>query len=119
MTKGGVSEVVAQRYRLGKILVETQAARDCAGDLHHLDGVRQPCALVVVCIRDEYLSFVLQAAEGARVDNPVAVVLEGGAQAVLPPLCVERVPMGGPRGELGAGAGGRSLYAQQVGLRQH
>src|SRR5690606_16015850 len=51
-----------------------------AGDLRHLDRVRQPRAVMVAVLGDEDLRLVLQPPEGGRVDDAVAVALEFGAR---------------------------------------
>ena len=48
-------------------------------DLRHLDGVREPIPEVIGDARGEDLSLVLQPAEGARVNNAIAVALKGVA----------------------------------------
>ncbi len=78
-----VPQVVGQRQRLDQVLVEAQRPRDRAADLADLDGVGQPRAVVVALVVDEDLGLVLEPAEGAAVDDPVAVALEGGAVVVL------------------------------------
>ena len=76
MAERRMAEVVRQRQRLGQILVETQLARHRAGDLRHLEGVRQPGAVVIALVIQEHLRLVREAAERGRVDDPVAVALE-------------------------------------------
>ena len=68
-----VPEVVAEGDRLGQVLVEAQRAGDAARDLRHLDRVGQARPEVVALVRDEDLRLVLEPAEGARVDDAVAV----------------------------------------------
>ena len=68
-----VPEVVAERDRLGQVLVQAERAGDAAGDLRDLDRVRQARAEVVALVGDEDLRLVLEPAERARVDDAVAV----------------------------------------------
>ena len=68
-----MSEVVAERDRLGQILVQAQRARDAARDLRDLDRVGQTRSEVVALVGDEDLRLVLEPAERARVDDAVAV----------------------------------------------
>src|SRR5918994_609636 len=71
-----VTEVMAERDRLGQILVERQRPRDVARYPGGLERVREPGAVVVALGRDEDLRLVLQAPEGLRVHDPVAVALK-------------------------------------------
>src|SRR5213079_1637426 len=83
VAEGRVAEVVAEADRLDEVLVQSQRARHSAGDPGRLERVRQPGAEVVALGVDEHLRLVTQAAEGLRVDHPVAVALERRAQAAL------------------------------------
>ncbi len=78
-----VSEVVAERDRLGQVLVQLQRARHRARDPDHLERVGQPRAVVVALRRDEDLRLVLEAPERLGVDDAVAVALERRAQRAL------------------------------------
>ncbi len=77
--EGGVSEVVRQADGLDQVLVGAQRPGDGAADLCHLQRVGETGAEVVAFVVDEHLRLVFQAAEGGRVQDPVAVALEGGA----------------------------------------
>jgi hypothetical protein len=72
-----VAEVVAERDGLGQVLVEAQRPRNGPRDHAGLERVRQPGPVVVALGRDEDLRLVLEPPEGLRVDDPVAVALEG------------------------------------------
>ena len=74
-----VTEVVAERDRFGKILVEAERPRDRPRDLRDFERVRQPGAVVVALRGDEHLRLVGQAAERLAVQNAVAVALKAGA----------------------------------------
>ncbi len=63
---------------------QRRAPGERAGDLRHLDRVGQPGAVVVAFMRDEHLRLVLQAAEGGRVDDAVAVALEAACGSGFP-----------------------------------
>ena len=89
-----VPQVVRERHGLGQVLVQVQEAGDRAGDLRHLDRVRQPRAVMVSLVVDEHLRLVLQAAEGGRVDHALAVALVGRAERVL--RLVVRAPARAP-----------------------
>ena len=92
-----VAEVVPHPDRLDEVLVEAQRARDGAGDLRHLERVREARAVVIALGRHEHLRLVLQAAERLAVDDPVAVALERRAQAAV---------LLGPRARGGVGGRG-------------
>ncbi len=79
LDRGVLAQVMAERHRLGEVLVEVEGAGDGAGDLGGLQRVGQPRDEVVAGGRDEDLRFVLQPAEGLAVDDAVAVALEVGA----------------------------------------
>ena len=83
MAEGRVAEIVHQRHRLGEILVATQRPRQRPRDLRHLDRMRQPCAVMVAFMGNEYLRLVLQPAKGRRMDDAVAVALERRAGRAL------------------------------------
>ena len=74
-----VAGVVPEADRLGQVLVELQRAGDAAGDRGRLQRVRHAGAVVVAGGVDEDLRLPLEAAEGLRVEQPVAVALERGA----------------------------------------
>src|SRR5690606_37633365 len=81
MAEGRVADVVRQAERFGQVLVETQSSREYAADLCHLEAVRQPHAKMIAIGRDEDLGLAGQAAEGDRMDDPVAVALEFAARS--------------------------------------
>src|SRR6202012_2507339 len=66
-----------------EILVEPKRAADRARDLRHLERMRQSRPVVIALVIDEDLRLVLQPPEGSRMDDAVAVALEGTARAVL------------------------------------
>ena len=78
-----VAHVVAEADRLGEILVQAQGPGDAARDGRRLERVRHPRAEVVAVRIDEDLRLALQAAEGLRMQDPVAVALERRAQPAL------------------------------------
>ena len=80
MAERAVAEVVGQRDGLGQILVDAQGAGQRAGDLRHLEAVREPGAEMVALEVGEHLRLVLEAAEGGAVHDAVAVALETAAQ---------------------------------------
>lgn len=48
-----------QRQRLGQILIEIEPAGQAAGDLRHLDAVRQPRAEMLALMEDEDLRLAI------------------------------------------------------------
>ena len=103
-----MAEVVRQRDRLGQVLVQAErpgdGARD-AGDLHRVGHAR---AVMVARAVEEDLRLVLQPAEGAAVDDAVAVALEGGAELVA--VLLVRAAAGGRRCFARRGRGGGSRF---------
>ncbi len=79
MAERRMAEVVGEAQRLGQILVEAERAGDGAADLRDFEAVGQADAIMVAVGRDEHLRLVAQAAEGDRMDDPVAVALKGVA----------------------------------------
>src|SRR3954467_7841013 len=76
VAEGRVAEVVAQRDRLGQVLVQPERPRHPARDPAGLERMREPGAVVIALRGDEDLRLVLQPAERLRVHDPVAVSLE-------------------------------------------
>src|SRR4249920_4031829 len=83
MPERRVSQVVAERDRLGEVLVQAQRAGGGPGDLAHLERVGEPDAVVVALGGEEHLRLVLQAPERLRVHDAVPVSLEAGPEVVL------------------------------------
>ena len=80
VAEGSVAQIVGQGDRLGQCLLASQSVGDGPGDLTHLQGVGEAGAEVVPLVVDEDLGFVLQASEGAGVDDPIPVSGEGVAK---------------------------------------
>src|SRR6266700_964240 len=74
-----MAEVVSQRQRFRKVLVKTELPGQRAGDLRHLQRMREPGAVMIAFVEHEYLGFVLQAAEGGGMNDAVAVAPERAA----------------------------------------
>ena len=110
VAEGRVAEVVAEPDRLGQVLVEAERARDGAGDPAGLQGVGEAGAVVVALGGDEDLGLVLEPAKRLRVDDPVAVALEGRAQRAVGLL---DLPLGrvGRRRQVGEELGLPGSYA--------
>src|SRR5215831_20273341 len=78
-----MAEVVAEADRLGEVLVEAQRPCHRARDPGRLEGVCEPRPVVIAAWVDELLRLVLEASERLRVDDAVAVTLEGGPEPAL------------------------------------
>ncbi len=72
-----MAEIVAERDRLGQVLVEPKRLGERARDLGDFDRMGEPGAEMVALVVDEDLRLVGEAAESRRMDDPVAVALEG------------------------------------------
>jgi hypothetical protein len=83
MAEGRVAEIVDERDGLGQILVAAQRPGQRARDLRDLDRMGQPRAEMVSLMRDEDLRLVLESAKCRRMDDTVAVALEGRAGAAF------------------------------------
>ncbi len=83
MAERGVPEIMGERQGLGEILVEAERAADRAGNLRHLQAVRQPRAVMVALVIDEDLRLVGQPAKSGRMDDAVAVALKRRAHRML------------------------------------
>ena len=84
MAERRVADVVSEAQRLGQVLVQPQRARNRASDLGDFETVGQTHAVVIAVGCDEHLGLVAQAAERDRMDDPVAVALEGAARTAHP-----------------------------------
>ncbi len=83
MAERRMAEVVGKRDRFGKLLVEAQRARDGTRDLGRLQRMGEAGAIVVALVIHEDLGFVFEPAECRRMDYPIAIALESGAQRML------------------------------------
>ncbi len=83
MSERRMTEVMGERNRLGQILVKPELARDRARDLRDLERMRQPRAIMIALVRQKNLRLVSQTPKGGRMQNPVAVALEGAARRAL------------------------------------
>ena len=99
MAKRRMADVVGQAQCLGQVFVQPQGAGNDPADLGHFKTVGQADAVMVAVRRDEHLGLVAQAAEGDRMNHPVAVALEGAARPAgqqlldreLPPAALRRI----------------------------
>ena len=83
MSERRVPEVVAERDRLGELLVEAQRDGDRPRDLAHLQRMGQPGAVVVPLRGEEYLRLMHQPAERLAVKDPITVARVGRAQRAV------------------------------------
>src|SRR5258708_6746619 len=74
-----MAEIMGQRQRFRKILVETKLPGQRAGDLRHFERVGQPGAVMIAFMEHEYLGFVLQAPKRGGMNDPVAIPPERAA----------------------------------------
>src|SRR3546814_14979194 len=98
MAEGRVADVMGKRQRLRQILVQSKRAGDGPGDLRDLKAVREAHAEVIAVGRDEHLRLVPQTAEGAGMDDAVAVALKGVARP--PPAPVRQLGGASGRGRV-------------------
>jgi len=76
MAERRVAEVVGQRARLGQILIDPERASERSRDLRDFEAVGQADAKMIAVGANEHLRLVPQPAEGAGVDDAVAVALK-------------------------------------------
>ena len=82
MGEGRVADIVGQRQSLGQVLIEPQHGGHGARDLRNLNGVRETVAEMIGKAGGEDLGLVFQPAKSPRMDDAVAVALEGIAVGV-------------------------------------
>ena len=70
-----MAEVMRERDGFGQVLVQLQRAGDVARDGGDFDGMREPRAEMVAGAVEKNLRLVFEPAEGARMDDAVAVAL--------------------------------------------
>jgi len=76
MTEWRMAEIVRERQRFGEVLVQSECARERAGNLRDLKRMRQSRAIVITLVIDEDLRLVRQPAKRSGVDDSVAVAPE-------------------------------------------
>jgi hypothetical protein len=74
-----MADVMGEAQRLGQILVKAQRTRDRPPDLGDLKAMGQANAKMVAVGRDEDLRLVAEPPETDRMNDAVAVALEGSA----------------------------------------
>lgn len=80
MAEWRMADIMRQAKCFGQILVQPQGAGKDAADLGNLETVGQAGPVMIAVRRDEDLRLGFQPAEGDRMDDPVAVTLEGAAR---------------------------------------
>ena len=78
VAEGRVPEIVPQGYGLGKIFVEAERAGYRPGDAGYLESMREPCSVVIPLRAQEYLSLMLEPAEGFGLCYSVYIPVEAG-----------------------------------------
>jgi hypothetical protein len=76
VSKGRMAEIVRQSEGLDVFFVELKCNSRGAGDLRNLDGMSEAISEMIAKASGEDLSFPFQPAEGAGMDNAVAVALK-------------------------------------------
>jgi len=76
VAEGRMADVVDQGQRFDQVTVQSELGGDGTRDLRDFDGVGQAIAKVVGVAARENLSLRLQTAEGAGMDDAVAVALK-------------------------------------------
>lgn len=79
VAKGGVAKVVGEGDGFGEVFVEVEGLGEVSGDGGDFDGVGEACSEASAGAIEEDLGFVAELAEGAGVDDSVAVALVGGS----------------------------------------
>ena len=74
-----MTEIVSEGDSFGQALVERKTDGNGARNLCNLKRMSKACAVMVAVRREEDLRFMLETAERAAMNNPVAVALKGGS----------------------------------------
>ena len=80
VAEGRVPEIMRERNRLDKILVQSKGPGYRTRNLRNLEGMCQAGSIMVAFMVDENLGLVLKPAESRRVNDPVAIALEIGSE---------------------------------------
>ena len=78
-----MTEIMAERDRLGQLFVQAKDLRDRARDLRDLETVREPRTVMVSGGREEDLRLVLQPPERLAVNDAVPIVLKCRAHVIF------------------------------------
>ena len=79
MAESGMAEVVGEGDGFGEVFVEIEGAGDVAGDASDFDGVGEAGAEMIAGAIEENLGLIFEAAEGAGMNDAIAVALVMGA----------------------------------------
>src|SRR5262245_35993727 len=79
VAEGRMANVVNERQRLGKFAVEPESSGNGASDLRDFERVGEAVAKMIGIARGENLRFGFKAAEGARMNDAIAVTRVFGA----------------------------------------
>ena len=110
---------MGQGHGLGQVLVQAERAAERAGDLAHLQRVREAIPPVVLLAREHAGGRLLpEPAEGTAVEDAVTVALEGRAVVEAPTSILQREAAGGRRGAHRAGPQKRFLGALEPTTRR-
>ena len=88
MAERGVAQIVGERHRLGKIVIQAKRTRHRPRDLRNLDGMRHAGAEIVTLVIDENLRLVFQPSERSGMQDAVAVTLERRAAGQCVGQCI-------------------------------
>jgi hypothetical protein len=92
-----MANVVRKAKRFGQILVHAKRARQRPPDLRDLEAVGQPDPEMIPVRGNEYLRLVAKPPKRNRMDNSVAVALEGIARGANSVIADRIKPAPGPR----------------------
>ena len=76
MAERRMAEIMRQGHGLGQVLINPQDPRNRPGDLRDLDRVGQARTVIIALVINEDLGLILQLAERAGMNDPVAVALK-------------------------------------------
>src|ERR1051325_6942795 len=71
MAERGMPKIMRQSNGFRQVFVQPQSARDVSRDTRNFDCVRQSGAQMIASAIQKNLGLIFQAAEGARVNDPV------------------------------------------------
>src|SRR6185436_4988546 len=70
-----MAEIMGQRYGFSEVLIQPERAGDVPRDGRDCHGMREPRAQMIACPVQEDLRLILETAEGARMNHPLAIAL--------------------------------------------
>jgi hypothetical protein len=81
--EGRMAKIVGKPQGFSQVVIEAKASGDGPGDLGHLERMGKASAVMIPLVRDEDLGLALEASEGARMHNAVAVAFEWGSMGAF------------------------------------